>query len=150
LKTAWNTALRFQRPIAIFMLDIDSFKNYNDTYGHQAGDDCLKAIGNLLSQKIRRASDLAARYGGEEFVVILQEPEQEKLLGFAQEIRKSVQELGIEHKQSPYEKVTVSVGIACMIPTVEAEPAELVEAADRALYQAKQKGRNRVETSGDV
>ena len=150
LKAAWNTALRYSRPIAIFMLDIDSFKNYNDTYGHQAGDDCLKAIGRLLSQKVRRASDLAARYGGEEFVVILQEPEQDKLLDFAQEIRKSVQGLGIEHKQSPYEKVTVSIGVACMIPTLEAEPAELVEAADRALYQAKQMGRNRVEMSGDV
>jgi diguanylate cyclase (GGDEF)-like protein len=136
--------------LAVIMADIDWFRVVNNTYGHQAGDDCLKAIGSLLSQKVRRASDLAARYGGEEFVVILQEPEQEKLLDFAQDIRRSAQGLGIEHRQSPYEKVTVSIGVACMIPTVEAEPAALVEAADRALYQAKQKGRNRVEMSGDA
>lgn len=148
LKGAWNAALRYGRPIAIFMLDIDLFKDFNDTYGHQAGDDCLKAIGELLSQKVRRASDLVARYGGEEFVVILQEAEQEKLLDFAQELRRGVRALSIEHRQSPYQEVTVSVGVACMIPTLDAAPGELVEAADRALYQAKQKGRNRVEMSG--
>jgi len=142
--SVWNSALRYQRPIALLMLDIDFFKNYNDTYGHQAGDDCLKSIGSLLKNKVRRSSDLAARYGGEEFAVLLQDMEKYKIAGLAEDIRKSVQELNIEHETSPFQKVTISIGCAYMIPTPEKTPAELIEMADRALYQAKKTGRNRV------
>lgn len=144
LKNAWNLALRHKRNIALFMLDIDLFKSFNDTHGHQAGDDCLKAVGNVLSGKIRRTSDLVARYGGEEFVILLQEEEIEKLEDYAQDIRKSVEGLQIKHESSPFGVVTVCVGVAHMIPSVQTTSARLIEMADHAMYQAKENGRNQV------
>lgn len=146
---AWNKALRHGRPVALFMLDIDLFGDYNNTYGHQAGDDCLKTIGKLLSNKVRRASDLVARYGGEEFVAILQDTDTSKLATYAESIRASVENLNIEHSVSPYKKVTMSIGVACLVPTIETSPAELIEMADRALYQAKKNGRNKVQYNPD-
>ncbi len=145
LESAWNFALRHKRSIALIMLDIDFFKNYNDTYGHLAGDDCLKSIGRLLSEKVRRLSDLVARYGGEEFVIILQDTEVNKIVGFAEDIRKGIQDLRIEHATSPFEIVTLSMGIAYMIPNMNTTPLALIEMADNALYLAKDNGRNRVE-----
>lgn len=144
ITSAWNSALRDKRPMAIFMLDIDLFKNYNDTYGHQAGDDRLKAIGSLLNNKVHRSTDLVARYGGEEFVILLENAEIDKISDFAEEIREGIQGLDIEHSTSPYKKVTVSIGCAHMIPTMETTPAMLIEKADRALYQAKENGRNNI------
>jgi diguanylate cyclase (GGDEF)-like protein len=146
---AWNKALRHGRPVALFMLDIDLFGDYNNTYGHQAGDDCLKTIGKLLGNKVRRASDLVARYGGEEFVAILQDTDTSKLAAYAESIRASVENLNIEHSASPYKKVTMSIGVACLVPTIETSPAELIEMADRALYQAKKNGRNKVQYNPD-
>lgn len=147
LESDWNLALRHHRPLALIMLDIDFFKNYNDTYGHLAGDDCLRSIGNLLTKKVQRLSDLVARYGGEEFVIIVQETELAKVVDFANEIRNSVQELEIEHTTSPFKKVTLSIGVANMIPTKDTSPTKLIEMADQALYEAKNTGRNRVALS---
>lgn len=144
MKSAWNMALRRNRPIIILMLDIDYFKDFNDTYGHQAGDDCLKCVGSLLSSKVYRASDLVARYGGEEFIIILQDTRTDMIRDFAEGIRNGVLELDIKHITSPFKLVTVSIGAAHMIPTPDTTPATLIELADRALYHAKEKGRNNV------
>lgn len=140
----WQMLMQFKRPLGVFMLDIDFFKNYNDTYGHQAGDDCLKDIAAMLREKVRRVTDLVARYGGEEFIIVLQEPDVEKLLDFAERIRAGVEELNIEHATSPFHRVTISVGCAWQVPEEGSAPAELIERADKALYTAKQAGRNTV------
>ncbi len=146
LESAWQLANRQQMPLALMMLDIDFFKDYNDTYGHQAGDDCLKAIGSLLHKIARRNSDLAARYGGEEFVVIIQSPETiQKVSELAETIRKGIESLTIEHRTSPFEIVTISIGIVYRVPTKDTTANTLVENADQALYKAKNEGRNRIE-----
>lgn len=146
LESSWQLAYRQQMPLSLIMLDIDFFKNYNDTYGHQAGDDCLKAIASLLNKKARRLSDLVARYGGEEFVIIVQSPESlSKVVDFAEDIRKSVENLKIEHVASPFKDVTLSLGIVYAIPTKDVSSIAFIERADKALYQAKNGGRNRIE-----
>ena len=144
LLQSWKTEMRYERPVALLMLDIDVFKDYNDFYGHVAGDECLKAIAHYLHTKVRRSSDLAARYGGEEFVVLIQEPDIEKLKEYADEIRQGIEDLKIEHESSPYKFVTVSIGAAYMVPSKNSEPDTLIELADQMLYQAKDSGRNQV------
>lgn len=144
LQNAWNMALRHNRLIAMFMMDIDLFKYYNDTYGHPTGDECLKSIGRELQHRVRRSSDLVARFGGEEFVVLLQDVEIEHIEAYADEIRTSIEALEIEHASSPYHFVTISIGVAFMTPDIEGAPENLIKMADQALYQAKAKGRNQV------
>lgn len=148
LENAWNLAFREKMPLSLIMLDIDFFKDYNDTYGHQAGDDCLIAIASLLHKKARRLSDLVARYGGEEFMIIVQSPETlDKVLDFAEDIRTSVEALAIEHKTSPFKTVTLSIGVVYRIPTKDITTETFVKEADQALYKAKNCGRNRIEIS---
>ena len=147
VSSGWNTALRYKWRIGLFMMDIDLFKNYNDSYGHQAGDDCLRTIGNLMRGKVRRSTDIVARYGGEEFVIMIQDVEIDKLIEFAEEIRKSVESLNIEHSESPFKKVTMSVGVAHMVPSTETRFETLILRADQALYQAKNQDRNTVVVS---
>ncbi len=142
IRNVWNTSLRNIRPLALIMLDIDWFKNYNDSYGHLAGDDCLKEIGKLLKEHTRRTSDLSARYGGEEFIIILEDMELDKVVFFAENIRKNIELLNIEHRTSPFKKITVSVGIAYTIPSREMVIDEFIKMADQAMYQAKERGRN--------
>lgn len=141
---ALRSAAYCQRPMALLMLDIDLFKTFNDTYGHQAGDECLKTIGCMLREKVSRATDVAARYGGEEFVILILEADENTIEAFADEIRKGIEELEIAHLCSAHKKVTVSIGIACLIPDPNTTPERIIEMADKALYQAKQNGRNLV------
>lgn len=142
LQGTWDTALRHHWRVGLFMIDIDLFKNYNDSHGHQDGDDALKAIAKFIAGKTRRSTDLAARFGGEEFVVLIQDAQSQKLIEFAEEIRAGVEALGIEHSNSPFQRVTISIGVAHMIPSFDTTPELLIHMADQALYQAKNKGRN--------
>ncbi|HZJ58150.1 MAG TPA: diguanylate cyclase, partial [Clostridia bacterium] len=141
---AWKTALRHGRRLGIFMLDIDYFKKYNDTYGHLKGDDCLRDIANELLRRLRRSTDFVARYGGEEFVILIQDVDLDRIEGFAESIRSGIEGLNIEHSTSKFNHVTVSIGVSTMIPTADVEPTELIRRADLSLYRAKEEGRNRV------
>ncbi|HUW50294.1 MAG TPA: diguanylate cyclase [Sulfuricella sp.] len=150
LEKEWRSAARAGRPLSLVMIDIDHFKAYNDHYGHQGGDDCLKEVAGALSFALGRPHDLLARYGGEEFAVVLPDTPLEGALHIAESLRSTVEDLHILHAESATSKyVTVSLGVAAMIPDVrEAIPAVLVAAADHALYRAKAQGRNRVCNGG--
>jgi diguanylate cyclase (GGDEF)-like protein len=141
----WKRALRAGLPLGLLMLDIDHYKGFNDLYGHQAGDDCLRQVARALADALRRPDDVVARYGGEEFVVILPNTTAEGAGMVAETLRAAVEALCISHDRSSVSKaVTVSLGAAAMVPDQAAAPSALLEAADQALYQAKQEGRNRV------
>jgi diguanylate cyclase (GGDEF)-like protein len=141
----WRRAWRHDDILSIIIIDIDFFKKYNDYYGHLAGDDCLRQVGRVLKDSIKRAGDLVARYGGEEFVVILPSTSQEDAAKLAEKIRANVESLRVAHQMSKIsEYVTVSIGIATVRPEKNMDPAGLIEKADTALYQAKNTGRNRV------
>ncbi|MBS1158697.1 MAG: diguanylate cyclase [Proteobacteria bacterium] len=140
----WRRARRGTNSIALMMCDVDHFKPYNDTYGHQAGDDCLRRVAHAIQQTMERAADIVARYGGEEFAVVLPETQIGGALFLAEKIRHAVHELHIPHSGSAQGRVTLSIGIAATIPGPDAAQEELIEAADRALYQAKHAGRDRV------
>ena len=141
----WQRATRLSLPLAVAMLDVDEFKAYNDHFGHQAGDDCLRCVGAVLRACAQRSGDLAARYGGEEFVVILPGVGREEGLTLAENIRKTVQAQGLQHTEtSPAGVVTVSVGIASCTPHPGDSPEDLLKAADAAMYEAKRRGRNKV------
>lgn len=149
LQNEWNRALRVRQPIALLMLDIDLFKNYNDRYGHQAGDDCLRSVGRILEANSRRSSDLAARYGGEEFVLLASHTDTERAVHLANVVRESIESLELTHADAPQGKMTVSVGVAVMHPETGQQPERLVRKADEALYRAKNAGRNRVMLAED-
>lgn len=142
----WDQGIQYSRPLAILLLDIDCFKIYNDTYGHIAGDQCLKRIAGLLEQWANMEQGVAARYGGEEFIVVLPETNLEKALRVGIALRKGVEELAIPNSGSSVLKVvTVSMGVATCYPTENGmDRDELLKEADAALYMAKQTGRNRV------
>lgn len=141
----WQRALRLGTPLGIIMLDVDHFKAYNDHYGHQQGDECLRRVGEVLLATVRRAGELVARYGGEEFVVVMPGASVLQTLAMAEAIRANIEAAGMEHHHSPVAGVvTVSLGVAVKIPTSRDERHGLVQAADAALYQAKTQGRNRV------
>lgn len=147
LHKEWGRAIRHEStPMALIMLDIDFFKKYNDRYGHLAGDACLKRIAHVLQEAAaRRPSDLAARYGGEEFLVLLPETRLTSAIKLAESIRQNVLNLALPHADSAVAPVvTVSVGVACARPAPASEARDLIAAADRALYQAKDGGRNQV------
>ncbi|MBR8834751.1 MAG: diguanylate cyclase [Stigonema ocellatum SAG 48.90 = DSM 106950] len=144
LDYAWRNLLREQRCLSLLLCDIDYFKQYNDTYGHAAGDTCLTLVAETFKQTVKRSTDLAARYGGDEFVVILLNTDSHGATQIAREIQKAVQQLSIPHKASAVNQyITLSIGIATVIPNTDMVPLNLVEAADQALYQAKAQGRNR-------
>ncbi len=142
LKREWRRCERLKQPMSLIMVDVDLFKQYNDAYGHQAGDKCLKTIAKQVSRGAPRASDLAARYGGEEFVLVLGETTIEGARWVANNIRQHVSDLGIPHASSPFGHVTVSCGLATMNPHQGKRLEELIFAADAALYEAKAQGRN--------
>ena len=132
--------------LSLIMLDIDYFKKYNDTYGHPAGDECLRKIGAILKRMIGRSSDLIARYGGEEFIVILPETNTENAASLAEAIRDAVAALAIPHEASDIsDSVTASFGVACVKSSEILLPEQLIALVDHAMYQAKKNGRNRVE-----
>jgi diguanylate cyclase (GGDEF)-like protein len=145
LAVEWARAQRSGAPPALLMIDVDFFKQFNDRYGHPAGDDCLRRLATTLQSCARRAGDLPARYGGEEFAVIAADMNATEAQRLAEKIRNNVAALGIPHDQSPYGVVTVSIGVALAVPDGRMSPDALLQAADTALYRAKQSGRNLVE-----
>lgn len=140
----WRRCTRIGKPLSVVLLDVDHFKKYNDRYGHQAGDDCLKTVAREVAAAAPRPGDLAARYGGEEFVLVLGETDQEGAKRVAERICERVFGLKMMHEDSPYDYVTASCGVSSMIPKDSLSPDVLVKSADQALYQAKEQGRNRV------
>jgi diguanylate cyclase (GGDEF)-like protein len=139
-----------QEPIALLMIDVDHFKEFNDRYGHLAGDDCLRSLAAALVGHGLRAGDFIARFGGEEFAVVAPGTRLQTALALADELRKQVQALAIAHPLSPFGVVTISIGVAAAHASTESGPLELLNAADRALYRAKQAGRNRVGSQDDA
>jgi len=135
---------RSAKPLALLMLDVDYFKKYNDRYGHQAGDECLRVIARVLQGSSRRATDLVARYGGEEFVIIVAESEAGSAIQLGENICDAIFSLKIPHADSPFGYVTASIGVAAVQPDDNTVPDRVVRIADQALYHAKYQGRNRV------
>jgi len=161
LEQEWSRAMRGKTPLSLLMIDVDCFKSFNDTYGHIAGDNCLRAVAQALAGTTRSAGDLVARYGGEEFIVLLPQTSPVDALLVAQRMRLAVLELGIAHKESlALPQVTVSIGIGNFVPACDEQepeswirhevkspgPVILIDAADKALYVAKASGRNQVST----
>ena len=139
----WNHAMRSGKPLALILGDVDHFKRFNDTYGHQKGDDCLRAVANAMREAARRKVDLVARYGGEEFVMLLPDTPAVSALLVAGRLLESVRGLRIKHERSSIsDHVTMSMGVCAAVPREGQRPDELVKIADRALYDAKSKGRN--------
>jgi diguanylate cyclase (GGDEF)-like protein len=143
MEREWMRMLRRQSPLCLIMGDIDHFKLYNDSYGHQAGDACLKEIAGSILSRLRRSSDICVRYGGEEFVIVLVETDTESGFRMAEQIRKDVEEKRIPHV-SAEKRVTMSLGVAAVIPTTDRLPRDLIAMVDEALYTSKKEGRNRV------
>jgi diguanylate cyclase (GGDEF)-like protein len=144
LSIEWRRLGREGLPLSLILCDVDFFKSYNDTYGHQVGDQCLYNIAQVLQATIKRPADLVARYGGEEFAIVL--PNTPLTGGFqiAENIQHKVRALSIPHAASRIDDcITISLGVATVIPTVDISLNRLVAAADQALYQAKSQGRNR-------
>ncbi|MEG3927954.1 MULTISPECIES: diguanylate cyclase domain-containing protein [unclassified Microcoleus] len=143
LESEWHRLMQGKQQLSLIMLDVDYFKRYNDCYGHQAGDICLVKVASSAALAVKRSSDLLARYGGEEFAAILPNTDADGAIAVAESIREAIRDLGIPHEQSNVSAiVTVSMGIATVIPTAETSPDELVALADRALYDAKRQGRD--------
>jgi len=147
LAKEWRRAMRVADPLSLLLIDVDHFKGFNDLYGHQAGDECLRFVARTIAATIRRPHDLVARYGGEEFVVVLPATTLDGAERMAQGIRTTIAGLAVPHAATSGGAVTVSVGAASAIPTSDTEPAMLIEAADGALYTAKRNGRNRVDVA---
>jgi diguanylate cyclase (GGDEF)-like protein len=146
LAQIWASATRTQSPLSLILADVDHFKNYNDAYGHQAGDDCLTRVAQTLAATTRRTSDVVARYGGEEFVCILADTPLDGARAVAESFRSAVSALAVAHAHSSAaDHVTLSLGVACMIPEPHTSADLIIGAADRALYRAKELGRNRVD-----
>lgn len=145
----WARALRNGTPLAVAMVDVDFFKLYNDHYGHQAGDDCLRQVAAALGASVQRATDLAARYGGEEFILIAPATSCADALTIAERSRAALATLALAHARSPLGHVTISIGVAAVVPAQDKRAAALLLAADQALYRAKAGGRNRVAAAPD-
>ena len=145
MEIEWSRARRTGKPLSVAMLDVDWFKKYNDHYGHQAGDECLRQVARVFSGCVRRAGDLAARYGGEEFVLIAPDTDSNAALRIATLICHELEQLALPHEMSLYQHVTVSIGVATFFPIQQQDnsPEMLLKQADEALYQAKEQGRNR-------
>jgi len=139
----WKRSCRNKLHLSIILIDIDHFKNYNDTYGHTRGDQCLKQVAETLYSGVRRPADLVARYGGEEFICILPETDSNGAKNVAGLLRNVIESLKIPHKESDTaEHVTISLGASTVIPNGSISQKSLIESADRCLYQAKNNGRN--------
>jgi diguanylate cyclase (GGDEF)-like protein len=144
LQREWSRGVRHESKLSLLMCDVDFFKQYNDCYGHQAGDECLRAVAQALANRVKRPTDLVARYGGEEFAVILPDTDREGACRLAEAMRQDIQQLAIEHRAG-IGVVTLSMGVATVMAARSAPgPLALVRAADGALYEAKARGRNRV------
>ena len=145
----WRRERRACKPLALLMIDVDYFKALNDARGHLTGDECLRQIAQTLARSLRRAGDVVARYGGEEFVVILPETDIGKAALLGERLRTAIEAMGFEHPTSKVSRyVTVSIGVASIVPAGQQQSDELIAMADRAMYRAKQTGRNRVVAEG--
>jgi two-component system, cell cycle response regulator len=143
LEQEWRRSVRSQQPLSLIMFDIDFFKRYNDYYGHQAGDACLMKIAQSVQASVHRGTDLVARYGGEEFAVVLPDTGLPGAIVIAEQIQKAIKALAIPHACSDVSTiVSISLGIASLVSTVTGSPKQLIASADRALYIAKQQGRD--------
>ncbi|KAF1043809.1 MAG: Phytochrome-like protein cph2 [Herbaspirillum frisingense] len=143
LEVEWANAINTRTPLSLIMLDIDYFKQYNDTYGHIRGDECLKQVAETLSKAATRTRDFFARYGGEEFVLILPEADEKAALQVAQRCRKLVLDAAIPHEKSQVaDTVTISIGVTTIIPSTQDHRIAFLERVDQRLYKAKQLGRN--------
>ncbi|WP_371868447.1 diguanylate cyclase [Telluria aromaticivorans] len=140
----WQRGQRTQKPLSMLLCDVDRFKLYNDEFGHQAGDLCLKKVAAVLTEQLKRPADLAARYGGEEFAIVLPETDLEGAMKLAEACRARLAGLALEHPCSEAGMVTISVGVASLVPAPEHRAEDLIASADKALYAAKAEGRNRV------
>lgn len=146
LEMQWRSGAREQTPISLILCDIDSFKSYNDTYGHPGGDDCLRQVAGAIASAVKRPADLVARYGGEEFAVILPNTKIKGALQVAEQIQTQIAALQVPHAASAVSQyVTVSLGVASMVPASDLGAEILIAAADRALYEAKAQGRDRIQ-----
>ena len=150
LRQEWRRAARDSRPLSLVFCDIDHFKRFNDTYGHQVGDECLMRVAQAMDEALSRPGDLVARYGGEEFVALLVDTDGEGARMLAERMRARVESLQIEHRSSDSGWLTVSLGVATVAARPAVRPEDLVDLADRALYAAKQAGRNRVVTADSL
>ncbi len=146
----WSRAMRETEPLSLLMIDIDCFKQYNDSYGHLAGDECLKLVASTLKEQLQRPTDLVARFGGEEFVVLLPATHARGAIKVAERMRKAILALQLPHEDSvvALDMVTVCLGVATVAPMLKHEASELLQLADKALYEAKGGGRNQVICAG--
>ena len=151
LRQEWRRAVRDESPVSLLFCDIDYFKRFNDTYGHQAGDECLVRVAQAMEETLNRPADLVARYGGEEFIALLVDTDPEGARMLAERMRDRIEELKIENAGSSVcGYLTVSLGVATIVPNPTLKPEDLVDLADRALYASKAGGRNRVSTSDQL
>ena len=149
LSAEWKTHREEKRALSVLFIDIDFFKQYNDTYGHRAGDRCLSAVARALRKNIRTERDVVARYGGEEFAVILPHTECGEAQQIAERIMEDIRKLRIEHSASKVsDALTISIGIATIVPDTLHDEAIIINIADEALYSAKRTGRNRMACAG--
>ena len=148
LDREWGRGIRSKNPFAVIMIDVDHFKMFNDYYGHQEGDRCLVSFAEIILKKIREYVDFPGRYGGEEFIILLCNTNLDAAYIIAKRIHGEIMKLGIPNKPSKQEGiVTCSLGVASCIPSKDSGPEDLIRDADKALYRAKENGRNRVEQS---
>ncbi len=141
----WRNCMRDGKPISLLIIDIDDFKAYNDSYGHQKGDACLRLVAESIKRVVGRASDLVSRFGGEEFVVVLSDTPLDGALKVGEKIRVAIEALAIPHRKATrYGIVTVSVGVSSTVPERQMTPETFLVAADRAMYAAKHDGKNHV------
>jgi two-component system chemotaxis family response regulator WspR len=150
MRAEWQRGQRDKKPLSLLMCDIDCFKLYNDTFGHLAGDLCLKKAAAVMTEHLKRPADVVARYGGEEFAIVLPDTTPEGALLIANECRAHIEQLAIVNPQAPHGHVTMSIGLASVVPSKDSSVEALIEAADKALYTAKNAGRNCVVVSGQV
>jgi len=149
--TEFRRAARTRTSISLLMIDVDHFKAFNDTYGHQHGDECLREISRVLEEEPRRGHDCTARYGGEEFAIVLPGADAKAAMSIAESIREAVLRLKIEHAGSSTGRfTTVSIGICCRMPKIGETTEAMLHDADTALYMAKELGRNRVTLCGEM
>ncbi len=146
LDREWRHALREQEGLSLVLFDIDYFKQYNDTYGHQRGDECLRKVAGVIESMAQRPRDVVCRYGGEEMAMLLPDTDLSGAIALAQQVLEAVRQLAVPHVVSPHGVVTLSAGVATEQPVPGMHADALLLLADRALYQAKRLGRNRVET----
>jgi diguanylate cyclase (GGDEF)-like protein len=141
--------MREKFPLALIMIDIDDFKKFNDRHGHLAGDACLRQVADIISQTVTRAGDFVARYGGEEFAVLLSNTKEDGAFFLADKIRQNIAAAFIKTPASPG-SITASFGVAALVSSQKISPADLISAADRALYQAKASGKNCVARASQI